>query len=262
MVFEEFLLESLKPRVVILDMVKVQIFTWAHVTGWEWLLGNREALQAESPATLAAILREVNSTARSVANQFLERFSGPVDPPINAPALMGPELGLSLSRDLFWLPDDLQKFGLARLGPPAVSGPADDDNISVIMISLASFEEGLGWAMEQWENSNDEFTLWFNLKALLLRILDCFPSAGKLIVTVDVPRRNICWAQLQEVGVSDTALLRMGGDGARRCRSVNNAYQWLHQQIMGDEAHEDFLFGPLWSGGELPELSFAFLRPA
>lgn len=256
MVFEEFLLESLKTRVVLLKVVETQI-------DWEWRVGNKEPLQAESPAALAATLREVNSTARSVADRFLARFGYPVDPLTDGPALIGTELGLSLSRDLFWLPDDLQRLARARLGPPSILAPTDGDQVAVVMLNLESLEDGLQWTLNRLHIRGDPgvFSRYF-LKTLLLRILGCFPAAWKLIVTVDIPRRHISWGQLQEVGIGDTALLRMGGDVARRCYSVYNAYEMLQQRLMNDDDDQWFFHDHGWSGLALPELSFAFLRPA
>lgn len=262
MVFEEFLLESLKPRVVLLNVLKTQVFSWTHSTIWEWRVANRASLQAEGPAAAAAVLHEVNPMARSVANQFRERLGLPDDPPPITPTPAGNELRLPLSsNDLFWLPDEIQNVSIARLVPPIV-GATNDDHIAVIMLGLESFEFCLRLAMDHPNlDQPDEFRPGTFLRDALLTIFDCFPTASRLIVTVDVPRHHISSDQLQEVRVTDAALLRMEGDGPRRCYSAHNAYEMLQEYLMKDD-DEGFFFRQGWAGRVLPELSFAFLRPA
>jgi hypothetical protein len=255
MVFEEFVMASLNPRIALLDTQEQALFVWDnHLLGWQWSIGNREQLEQGSLATVAATLLQVNTTARYVANQFLDRLGQPINPPRTSEAMMG--LGLSLSNDIFWLPDDLPHFLITTMGAPVVLGPTDDESISNIMISLRAFEVTLRWAMKRGEQyeEDDEFEQF--LAVVLINVVDSFPAAWDLTIMVDVPRgNNVSWDQVQIVAGNDPALSKLGGDLPRRCQRAYDRYEWLNQNLVEDDPNR------AWPGRPLPRLSFAFLKP-
>lgn len=255
MIFEEALADSLQPRIVRLETQEQALFVWDNnLLGWCWTVSNREQLERDSPAAVAGVLLQVNSTARHAANQFLDRLAPPVSPPQVCHALMG--LGLCFLRDVFWLPDELVELVITTMGPPVDPSHTDEERISTIMISIDPFEQALRWATQEGHEFTEDVEFIMFLKLLLINIVDSFPAAWDLIIMVNVDREeHISWDQIEIIrgDYPDLWRLRAGGNG--RCHALYQKYEELNRDIQLDDP------GRSWPGRALPELSFACRRP-
>ncbi|POS71932.1 hypothetical protein DHEL01_v209675 [Diaporthe helianthi] len=253
LIFEQALVVSLNPRIVLLDTQEHSLFVCdKHLVGWGWRVSNREQLEQDSPAEVANALMQVSNTGRYAANQFLDRFVLPFNPPQVSQPFLG--LGLCLIHDVFWLPDDLDEFLITTIGPPADPDPVDEENMSNLMISLEPFQEALEWATQSGYEFSEPVGYRQFLKSVLINIIDTFPSAWDLIVMVDVPRgQHISWDQIQVVRGSDPDLSRIQGGGDGSCHSLYQTYEALSQKLVSEDPARD-------RARALPELSFAFRR--
>jgi hypothetical protein len=252
MVFEEYLRDTLKPRIVLLDTSELG-------TGWRWEVGNRTQLFQTRPFMVAFALAGIpNASATRVAMAFVEH--------LNSASIYWSKdidywgnLDLCLESEIFWLPDDLVQFGITTLGDQVGRG-TDQTHISRIMTSLAAFEgvlgreTRLGEDIDRGDASEESFT-----DMLVITIIeDLFPSARELYVMVDIPRGHISYESVQFLRGSDPALPRLGGDNAAgsRCHLAYETYETINRIILTcnpDRGHTD---------RALPELWFGFRRSA
>ncbi|KAG8158363.1 hypothetical protein KVR01_012124 [Diaporthe batatas] len=255
MVFEEALMVSLSPRIVHLETELRALFAWDNnLLGWCWCVSNREQLERESPAGVAGVLQQVNSTARYAANRFLDRLGSPLSPPRESHGLMG--LGLCLVRDVFWLTDELVDFIITTMGPPVDPSRVDEDRIFNTMMSLEPFEAALRWATQEGHEFTEGAEFIMFLKMLLINICDSFPAAWSLTIMVDVNKaEDISWDQIEMIRGDDPCLWRLRAGGSGKCHSLYQKYEALNREIVDEDAHRG------WGGRALPELSFAYRKP-
>ncbi|KAK2609400.1 hypothetical protein N8I77_002897 [Diaporthe amygdali] len=267
MVFEEVVLATLKPRVVLLDVeARSSFHPDFHLICWQITVENRQQLHEENPSVVAHKIMGISSAGGYTGTRFLNTLNV-IDPPRYCSALFG--LGVSLAWDLFWLPDNLEQFMATRQYPALLRGPTDEDEINFIMMSLHVFEEAVRWAGRRWEQHEELNENTQRRQFLLNEVFECFPSSWELVIMVNVPRGHISWDEVQLTGINDPEILTMGDreDGPDRCHSVYQTYEMLHDGLMEvyasqlNEGNEDLLFRDglerAW-----PQLSFAFRKSA
>lgn len=296
MVFEQVILATPKPRIVLIDAEEVVKFAqrfefvgpgWVDYAAWTPVVENKEQLYAEKPTVVAWGLLGVNSASRYVATRFLHR-SVEINPMVeinylgnlvNVPYYghLPKQLNLSVESDVFWVPDDLEEFCRIRNHRPTGStdGEPEEDHMQSVMISLHTFEKAFQWKIDQ--SREDYLDVcethrgWGSVLRTVLRYY--FPRTRNLIVMVDVPRGHVSWDQIQVVGADDpTPYTLSDGDAPVRCYSALESYMALQSEYMRIIARE--LHQHLWLGfpqeefdpeqrltQPWPELSFAFRRP-
>ncbi|KAK7713711.1 hypothetical protein SLS63_012026 [Diaporthe eres] len=274
MVFEEFILATKKPRIALLDVedVDLGIPDDPDFPAWRIRIDNPEQLHAEKPTVVARSLLGVSSASRHVATRFLDRPDHTWDPPYchHLPA----ELGLSVERDVFWVPDDLPQDMKTRSGGPAGHGRSEEDDMEFVMISLDTFERHFQWGTNQlWEDREEIRGSEIGRRSVLRKFFWTYPRSRHLIIMVDVPRGHVSWDQIQVVGSNDpTPYTMRDEDGPARCHSALENYVALQSDYMRITAREldthitlglDYEFDPEYRWTQpWPELSFAFLRPS
>lgn len=279
MVFEEVILATQKPRIVLLDAEDVEVHlphlfgrrgSW--FDGWQFKVENREEVHAENPKVVARSLLGVCSASRYVATRFLDRPNHIIKPPQWDEALMG--LGLSLTSDVFWLPDNLSLFLDTCTNVPAGSGPPEEYLMGSVMLSLDTFEKVFHRDNIQiLEDHEDVSDAHLYQGTLLHDFLFIFPGVRNLFIMVDDARGHISLDQLQIVGANDPAsVTTREEDGLARCHAALENYLALQSDYMkivvlerqtfemeGLDA-DDELGENMWFQ-QWPEISFAFLKP-
>lgn len=276
MVFEEFILATKKPRIVLLDVEEVQIVTpdILDFDGWQFRVGNREELHAENPRVVARSLLGVCSASRHAATQFLDRPDEIIKPPRYDTALMG--LGLSLSSDVFWIPDDLLQFMKTCDNIPASYLPPEEEDIDTVMLSLHTLEQVFHRCNARIREDHSDLgqgAVYHH--ALLHELFFAFSGMRNLVIMVDVPRGHVSWDQLQVVGVNDPTSVTMSvEDGPARCHSALENYLALQSDYMKVVAHERRVNHEMMDSEDettdfeddgwfqqWPDISFAFMKP-
>lgn len=259
MVWEEVVSAIEKPRVVLLDVEECPDFQIAEYSEdldvWRIRVDNSEELFAESHLAAALNLSGVCSTSRYVATRTLDQIHI-VNPPQYCLAFE--DLGLSLSSDVFWIPDNLLRFMQARQDPSVILEAADEHDINQLMISLDSLEKLVHWATGHWELYEDTNEDMHMLSLFLEELFDSFRSAHALIVMVDVPRGHVSWDQIQVAGLHEDNV-------PDRCHSVFQLYEARYDDFTerwASVAEEHGLKPPDASARAWPELSSAFRKSA
>ncbi|KAG6358518.1 hypothetical protein INS49_014402 [Diaporthe citri] len=277
MVFEEVILATQKPRIVLLDVEEVQIVDTdlpellglQLLSGWKFRVENREELHAENPKVVASSLLGVCSASRHVAARSLGRPDEIIKPPQNDNALMG--LDLSHTSDVFWLSDDMARFMDICDGVPIGEGLPDEDDMDTVMLSLQTLEQVFHLRNIQIREDHENLIRVSMYQGSVLHDLFLtFPGVRNLVIMVDVPRGHISWDQLQVFGANNPTPVTMSDeDGPARCHSALESYLALQSDYMKIVArerqtheagfHPDDLDENMWFR-QWPEISFACLR--
>lgn len=209
-IIEEAMAALDQPRIVLLDTKMVPCFdpvTRGITSGWELTISNRVQVQQENPFELARSLLHIGPSGESVAEPFLDEHT------VWHPARYCPELkdglDLSLSTDIFCLPNDLYKFFSVRsLTPACRSVQGDEGRIRRLMISFEAFEKALRWRACRFddddEESNGGTVDLIDLRSVLDTIVWHYWQCEELIIVVDeIPGSSGCkyftWDKLHYV---------------------------------------------------------------
>lgn len=277
MVFEEVILATQKPRIVLLDVEEFQVdvpdlpewFDPEYIC-WQFRVENREELRAENPKVVARNLLGACSASRHVAARFLDRPGDIIKPPANDIGLMG--LGLSLTSDVFWISDDMERFMRVSGGFPVGQGLPDEHDMDTVMLSLHTFEQVFDLDNIQTPEDHENVSAPLYEGSLLHDLCFTFTGARNLVIMVDVPRGHVSWDQLHFRGANDPTPVAMSDeDGPARCHSALESYLALQSDYMKLVArerqihmlplHPDVLDENMWFR-QWPEISFAFLKPS
>lgn len=295
MIFEEFILATKKPRIVLVSIEEVELNNpeYPDARGWRFRVGNPGQLHTSNPPVVARSLLEVSSASRHVATRFLDQHPETINPPRFTDALTG--LGLSITSDIFWLLDDVPRiFNVYWDFVTLREGPCEEAKMHSVMISLHAFEEALHW--KEYNEMDGEYVdgPQVGRNSLLREFFFRFPVMKNLIVMVDAPRDQVSLDQIQIIGADDpTAYIMSDEDGPARCHSAFEKYvalqsecikmatseREIHKMVvrkMHEEMGSDFSddddemigadYEELYRRPEYrwlqpwPELSFAFLR--
>lgn len=298
MVFEQVILATQKPRIVLIDAEEVISAEEVELVGpgrvdyaaWTPMVENKEQLHAEKPTVVAWSLLGVNSASRYVATRFLHR-SVEINPMIEINYLgnlinipyyghLPKRLGLSVELDVFWVPDDLEEFCRIRnhRSTGNTDGDPEEDHMQSVMISLHTFEKTFQKKIDQSRQSRKEYLdvceTYLGEGSALRNFFRYFPRMRNLIVMVDVPRGHLSWDQIQVVEADDPTPYTLGDEDApNRCYSALESYLAVQSEFKRMIARE--LDQHLWLGEPYdefdieerltqpwPELSFAFQRPS
>lgn len=243
MIFEDFLLQNSpeKPRVVILHIEEVPSLrltsgdyleqSGVKVTNWGQLL-------AEGPDSVARSLLDVCSSSREAAIRFPgcpeER---PFPPHHRIKELLG--LGLSLTRDFIWFPDDMLELTIVQENIPYYNPVyfPEGEGIENAIISIQAVETAMDLTNRMREDDVDIDDMGPGLHLAVDELFKSFEGLRQLVVMVDVPRQHVSWDKIQIVKPDDPALLTLAGEtGRERCLSVLRAYEALSVQPHDSES--------------------------
>lgn len=258
-IYEAALDNLAKPRIVLLDIETVPIYSAARsrdlAVGWQLRVDNHSELHKESPLEMARSLLRASKTSNHVAERFLNKYQV-WDGPRHCREFFSKDI--SMSFDVFWLPDNLLTFDWIKSAHPAGQDDwRDEERIACLMVSLEALEQVTRWAMGYFDDrdlqavENDQVNLGF-LSTTLGSILACYPSCEEIIVVVGAPsgdREHLSWNDLDYVHPDDEQVSKLGSyaadqDEADRCQKLARTYCDLYENDMQSA----------------PELSFAFKR--
>ncbi|ROW07266.1 hypothetical protein VMCG_03764 [Cytospora schulzeri] len=262
MIFEAALDNLAKPRIVILDIETAPTYNSRRsrdlTLGWQLKVDNHEELTKENPLGLARSLLQTCETGEYVVNRFINSHRI-WDPPHHCHELLSKDL--SLSFDVFWLPDDLFAFHwLKTFHPAGREDWRDEESIACLMVSMDSLEEVARWAMGRFDEQDrqDEANNYVSFEGLsrtLENVLTYYPSCEEIIVMVGAPsgdRKHVSWSDLNYVHADDKQMVpkfdlyAADRDEADQCQSLAQTYYALSDNAMESD------------GVSMPVLSFAF----
>lgn len=259
-VFEQALADIDKPRICLLDVATIPCFGQSHfdrglTMGWSLSVHNRTRIHSENPFRLARSLLDTCPSGAYVAERFLQSHVV-WDPPHYCAELK--TLDLSLSSDVFWLPDDLYEFFALRSIPAACAETGRDEcRIRRLMISLSTFEKVLCWhdGHVQDDEVRGSEASRTDLQMVLERTFWSYPGCTELVVLVDADRGSserphLSWDKLRYIPPTTADQYpgpkhewNIDQDIDLRCCAIWDQY---HELLLDEE-----LMGP--------DLSFAFV---
>lgn len=232
MVFWEALSQLPNPRIVQLDVEAVPVYT--PIGGRQSKINNHTELRNENALGLARNLLRLCKSGYYVGRRFIDNHQV-WDPPRHNQELLGHDL--SLSSDIFWLPNDLHKF-YWTIDLAGRDDYKNEERIAHLMVGIDALEEVLGWEMGRFDDQvlaveANRYLSTVDLMLTLFMILAEFSSCEEIIVMVSTPsgdRKHISWSDLNYVPpedekmVSKFDLYAAGQDEADRCQSLSQTY--------------------------------------
>ncbi|KUI56441.1 hypothetical protein VP1G_03797 [Cytospora mali] len=265
-VFETALLDMIKVRIVLLDIEMVPTFNPVRsrdvTLGWTLKVENHEQLCKDNPLELARDLLETCETGKYVADRFIEN-SHIYDRPRHCQGLLNCDL--SLSYDVFWLPNDVVFFAWAKETYPAGGKDwKDEQRMVCLMVNLDTMEEMTRWGTgrftaEEVQDEENGYVSLDDLSLTLENVLDYYPSCREIVVVAGTPsgcREHLSWSDLNYVDPDDKQMISkfdsyaVDRDEADRCQGVFQAYSNMRDDTM---ALGDMTL-------PVPEISFAFVK--
>lgn len=237
--FEAALDNLAKPRIVNLDIETVPAYDAARsrdlTLGWQLRVNNNAALHEENPLAMARSLSHTCRTGRYVAKRFMKEYRV-WDGPQHCHALFSKDI--SLSSDVFWLPENLLAFDQIKANYFAAQEDwKDEERISCLMVSLDALEQVARWAtgrFDDWDFQavEDGQVSLGDLGTTLDSVLACYPSCEEIIVMVGAPsgdREHISWDDLNYIGAENEQAsgcdsYAVDRDEAGRCQNLAQTY--------------------------------------